>query len=109
LQDEDQQTECKLCPSDTSTKGEGAADIKLCTNRCKVIIAFETWNILSMTSSLNIHRYVSYIGSKSAADLVFFDWESDSDPSSNFDADRPFFSLTFLQLNFSIYIIKYGK
>jgi hypothetical protein len=88
LQDEDQQTECKLCPSDTSTKGEGAADIKLCTNRCKVNIAFDTWNILSMTPSLNIHRYVSYIGPKSAADLVYFD--PDSDPSSNFDADPTF-------------------
>ncbi len=38
LQDEDQQTECKLCPSDTSTKEEGAADVRLCTNRCKVSI-----------------------------------------------------------------------
>ncbi len=32
-QDESQQTECKECPPDTSTKTEGAADPTLCTNR----------------------------------------------------------------------------
>ena len=32
-QDESQQTECKQCPPDTSTKAEGADDPTLCTNR----------------------------------------------------------------------------
>jgi len=35
-QDEEQQTSCKQCPSDTSTKEEGATSSSSCTNRCKV-------------------------------------------------------------------------
>ena len=35
-QPDDQQTECLPCPSDTTTKRQGATDKEECSNRCKV-------------------------------------------------------------------------